>query len=58
VRELAELLRDCETLSFLAGFALTLRVVVTAERLSVPAESRQDVRRVIRRPRGRDLRRG
>lgn len=44
MRELAELVRDRETVSFLADFVFTLRGVVTAEYLSAPAESRQDVR--------------
>jgi cytochrome P450 len=44
VRELAEPLRDRPSVNFLAEFAFTLPVVVIAEYLGVPAESRQQVR--------------
>ncbi len=44
VRSLAEPLRDRTSVNFLAEFAFTLPVVVIAEYLGVPAESRQQVR--------------
>jgi cytochrome P450 len=44
VRGLAEPLRDRETVNFLADFAFTLPVVVIAEYLGMPPESRHDIR--------------